>query len=262
MTNSWNLPSSYEGAWLFSDWKDFCEHKTNAIRKYRQSMEPLILKELLTPSPGDIILEAGIGYGRLSQHICNLDIRLVGLDVSSSMVRYCQKMLGAHVALIQADIRNLPFDSNTFSHVLCNGVLVHNRDATTAISELCRVLKFRGTIVLSANNSLSPWAWFPNILSVINRYLHLWKAPLMIYRTPVFYIRVLRLNGCRTTRMVPDTLAAVDPYVPGTHKSLLPSCWLYLAKIIDKIKDTRLAKYFGWEIWYQAIKEVQTTHGS
>jgi len=245
-----------KGGWDLHDWLDFCETKSNPVRKYRQSLEIALVSELLSPSQNDIILDAGIGYGRFSRFLARHGAYNVGVDISSSMLRFCKNEFGNSIRLIKADFRILPFRENTFSHILCNGVFVHNNHAEMALVELCRVLKPGGTIVLSGNNILSPIAWFALIVYKIRRALspYINYMP-MFYRTPFYYKKALRKGNCNITEVRADTLMAVDFYNINTKKSTAPpALWVNVAKIIDKSFNFFPFKYFGWEIWIKAVK--------
>ena len=54
----------------------------------------------------------------------------------------------------------LPFDNETFDHIVCWGVLMHIPDIETAMSELSRVVNKGGTIIFAENNMFSVSARF------------------------------------------------------------------------------------------------------
>lgn len=54
---------------------------------------------------------------------------------------YITTDLNSPIAMVKADICNLPFESNSFDTILCNHVLEHILDDTKAMQELFRVMK-------------------------------------------------------------------------------------------------------------------------
>ncbi len=52
-----------------------------------------------------------------------------------------------------ANVENLPLDSNTFDNAICVGSVLNYCDPVSAISELCRVLKSGGHLVLEYESS-------------------------------------------------------------------------------------------------------------
>lgn len=67
--------------------------------------------------------------------------------------------LSDRITIGREDILDLSFPSNHFDLVLCWGVLMHIPDAEKAISELVRVAKPGGVLVLEEINQRAPEAW-------------------------------------------------------------------------------------------------------
>ena len=65
-----------------------------------------------------------------------------------SHLDYITTDLNSPIADVKADICDLPFDSDSMDFIICNHVLEHIPDDTTAMQELYRVLKPGGTAVL------------------------------------------------------------------------------------------------------------------
>lgn len=60
--------------------------------------------------------------------------------------------------MVRGDMRKLPFADDEFDKGVSVTAIEFIEDATTAISELLRVTKPGGCIVVATLNSLSPWA--------------------------------------------------------------------------------------------------------
>lgn len=63
-----------------------------------------------------------------------------------------QKLQNVENAVV-ASIENLPFDNNFFDNILCVGSVLNYCDALNAISELARVLKPNGNLILEYESS-------------------------------------------------------------------------------------------------------------
>jgi ubiquinone/menaquinone biosynthesis C-methylase UbiE len=72
-----------------------------------------------------------------------------GIDFSNSLLKICKSK---DLDVISSDIRNLPFENNTFDNTISIAVIHHlstNEDRTKAIKELLRVTKKNGKILIT-----------------------------------------------------------------------------------------------------------------
>lgn len=103
------------------------------------------------------VLDAGCGAGR---HICEAfrteGIEVAGVDLKwddlSKTNGYLSLMASesrGRWLIARADVTKLPFAESVFDVVLCSEVLEHLEDSPAAISELVRVLKPGGDLVLT-----------------------------------------------------------------------------------------------------------------
>src|SRR5512138_1270084 len=76
--------------------------------------------------PGDRVLDLGIGTG-VSLNYYPRHVRLVGIDLSSGMLREARKKIRERglesTAVFQADALHLPFGDNSFDHVFISHVI-------------------------------------------------------------------------------------------------------------------------------------------
>ena len=116
--------------------------------------------------PGDLVLDAGAGFGRHAFELARRGANVVALDYSADEVAATRGTFGAmvaageidearYVAAVQGDATRLPFDDATFDRVITSEVLEHIQDDVRAISELVRVLKPGGTFAATVPT------WFP-----------------------------------------------------------------------------------------------------
>ena len=93
-----------------------------------------------------IVLDAGVGTGRIVEPLFDSNIELVGIDISRKMVRKMSgkiKRKGAsdRVHLILGDVTNLPFRDRSFDTVISVHVLHLLNNWKQAVEETKRTLK-------------------------------------------------------------------------------------------------------------------------
>lgn len=103
-----------------------------------------------TYTEGDKLLDAGIGGGRNLHWFNQHDFELHGVDVNHDSIQLVKTLYPKHASQFrQADLANLPYDENSFDHVICNAVLHFAKNEThflQMMAEMVRVLKTLGTL--------------------------------------------------------------------------------------------------------------------
>jgi ubiquinone/menaquinone biosynthesis C-methylase UbiE len=153
------MPDS-EKTQLFDDWPDRYEKWfTTPIGSLVKRVEWELIDDLLRPGPGEFILDAGCGTGVFTLDMISCGARVIGLDLSLSMIRRArQKGRTSQLRIISADILRLPFLENSFDKTVSITALEFIPDGQKAIQELFRVTRKGGILVVATLNSLSPWA--------------------------------------------------------------------------------------------------------
>ncbi len=99
---------------------------------------------------GRRILDAGCGSGPLSAALRARGAVVTGLDASAAMVDLARQRLGDDAELLVADLgARLPFADDQFDDVVASLVLHYLEDWAGPLSELRRVLKPGGRLILS-----------------------------------------------------------------------------------------------------------------
>jgi len=145
---------------LFDGWAERYDRwfETPAGKLVKKFEEELIL-EFLEPQRTELILDAGCGTGVFTIDILRAGAGVVGIDVSAAMLRQAvDKAEGLPLSAVTADMMTLPFSSGTFDKVVSITAMEFIADAPHALSELFRVVKKRGHVVVATLNSLGPWA--------------------------------------------------------------------------------------------------------
>lgn len=115
---------------------------------------------------GDLVLDAGAGFGRHAFELARLGANVVALDYAADEVVATRGTFGAmveagqipvqrYVAALQGDATRLPFDDASFDRVITSEVLEHIQDDVSAIGELVRVLRPGGTFACTVPT------WYP-----------------------------------------------------------------------------------------------------
>jgi ubiquinone/menaquinone biosynthesis C-methylase UbiE len=119
-----------------------------------------ILK-VIKARPTDRILDAGCGYCYHTLRLARSGALVTAVDFSDVALKAAQQTItnagiADKVELKQADLTALPFADNSFEFVVSWGVIMHVPEMEKALTELARVLKPGGILVLCENNLRSP----------------------------------------------------------------------------------------------------------
>lgn len=98
-----------------------------------------------------VILEAGIGTGKTCSLLSKYDAEVIGIDISSKMLRKCRERtaeISGKFGLIQGDIMCLPFTSSNFDIAMLMHVFFFLKGWKEAIREIRRVVKPGGFLII------------------------------------------------------------------------------------------------------------------
>jgi len=111
--------------------------------------------EWLNIPPGGIALDVGSGPGSVTPSLARAagpDGLALGVDISEPMLaRAVRAEAGPQVGFLRADAQRLPLRDQTVDAVVSIAVLQLIPDPTAALSEIARVLRPGGTIVMAAS---------------------------------------------------------------------------------------------------------------
>jgi ubiquinone/menaquinone biosynthesis C-methylase UbiE len=103
--------------------------------------------ELIDPKKGDRILDIGCGTGNYTIALHQLGLDMIGIDPSSGMLEKARSR-NAQVEWIQGKAEKIPVANSSLDKIIGTLTLHHWSDLTISFSELHRVLKPGGKIVL------------------------------------------------------------------------------------------------------------------
>ncbi len=191
-----------------------------------------------------VILDLGCGSGIIACYFGKKNPRVYGADVVD------ERTLKDHYKFCLLNKKRLPYKSNTFDLVIANYVFEHEKNKTSFLSEIKRVLKPKGICYLSTCNRFFPIEPhfslpFLSILprKIADQYVRIFK------RGNYFDIYSLNLIECnRLFKKFFDYLNITDIFVKQHYGYISKNIILsIIVKFIPTILFRKLFFFFpGW----------------
>src|SRR5215213_7089306 len=109
------------------------------------------------------ILDVGSGAGQIAGHLLDFadrDARITCIDISQQMLRRArQRLKSERPDYVVADVTSLPFANDSFDGITCGYVLEHVPEPALGLSELARVLRRGGRMLLLTTEDNFSGAW-------------------------------------------------------------------------------------------------------
>jgi len=135
------------------------------------SMEKEDILKLLNSNSSDLILDVGTATGRVAREIVSkTGARVIGIDVGRKSLLYAKKRKGnlSNFELVVAHGQHLPFRNLSFDSIICIRALKYFQNYVLGISEMDRVLKLSGDLIIDISSVLG----YELILRNITRSVH------------------------------------------------------------------------------------------
>ena len=198
---------------------------------------PAIL-ELVGDVRGHAVLDAGCGSGPLAGDLVARGAQVTAFDASPAMVELARQRLGSTATVLVADVTApLPFGTGEFDDAVAALVLHYLEDWSGPLSELRRVLRPGGRLVVAVNHPVIRPVVYPDedyfaVTAYTEDYtfgdqtveLTFWHRPLHAM-TDAFTRAGFRISVVSEPPFAPDTPPELLPPGIGDRTSFL--CFLF-----------------------------------
>jgi ubiquinone/menaquinone biosynthesis C-methylase UbiE len=123
--------------------------------KLIDKIEKKIIKSHLDNLDKGYLLELGCGTGHWTQFFCEQGFQVAAIDSSKSMLEIARSKNMKTVQFLNADAVRLPFPDAQFSAIASVTMLEFVDDLNLVLTEIDRLLKPGGTLLLGCLNALS-----------------------------------------------------------------------------------------------------------
>lgn len=136
--------------WVYKECRDEYYNSSNVPRTIQVSSSYI---EKYIGTSAKTFLEAGCGTARSSLRISeSRDLTVVCLDITLEALLIAQKLFHENnkpAFFVCGDLRSLPFKNGVFDFIFSDGAIEHFKETHKAISELFRVLKEGGGLLVT-----------------------------------------------------------------------------------------------------------------
>ena len=126
-------------------------YRTSAVHAAGQDLRLMV--EHAPTSADALVLDAGCGAGHTAMAFAPLVKQVTAYDFTPAMLEQVQQLAQeraiANVITCEGDVENLPFDNDTFDIIATRYSAHHWLHPEVALAEFKRVLKPRGTFIIS-----------------------------------------------------------------------------------------------------------------
>lgn len=109
-----------------------------------------IAKELVINFKPSLVLDIGCSDGLLLSSFLKFGVKGCGVDISKESVSYAPREIKSNIILLDIEKEYLPFKDDTFDLITILEVLEHLHDHENILSEMHRVLKPGGLVLMSS----------------------------------------------------------------------------------------------------------------
>ena len=139
----------------------YARWRASRLGRITDALEQRLLFDLLGPIAGKSLLDVGCSDGAIASELARRDAVVTGLDSDPVAIAAAWRRAGVEgvqLWLVEGKAESLPFSDATFDAVLAVATLCFVPDAERALSEMARVLKPGGRLVIGELGRWSLWA--------------------------------------------------------------------------------------------------------
>lgn len=115
------------------------------------------------------ILDLGVGQWEYISLLTKQNMRVIGLDISSDLLKIARDHDDVNVNLIRGDLAHLPFKNGVFDLIICLSVLEHLNNPEKLVQKIKLLSKEAGVVIINI-----PWLWdilFHPVMTIFHRVL-------------------------------------------------------------------------------------------
>jgi ubiquinone/menaquinone biosynthesis C-methylase UbiE len=131
-------------------WAKTYDTTPNLLFEVEEPVVKKILKELTT----GVALDAACGTGRYSELLNTLGYKVTGMDLSLEMLAEARRNRNKKINFIEGDLTAIPLKNKSVDLAISALAFTHLPNIEKALSELKRVVRLGGNIVIS---DINPW---------------------------------------------------------------------------------------------------------
>lgn len=196
------------------------EGDSSDARFFRKRLD--IILDLVSGLKAGKALDAGCGPGIMVRHLIKRDWNVVGVDLSSAMIKECVESIGLSTSsdFICRPVQDLPFADETFDLVLAMGVLEYTTEeggVGEALRNLARVTKKGGNVIATMHNKISPYRLWERM--VYNKWIRILHGKGVQTRTTIYserpFSRLMKSSGLKVEDTIYYDFNVVVPPLDG-----------------------------------------------
>ena len=127
----------------------FEEHERFTLSEHSDTLDPIFTRDV---EPQRKVLDVGCGNGFWVKQFSARGAQMYACDLTDAAVHLTKRRLslyGLSANVRQGNAEELPYESASFDHVNCQGVIHHTPNTEKCIAEFVRVVKPGGTVCFS-----------------------------------------------------------------------------------------------------------------
>jgi ubiquinone/menaquinone biosynthesis C-methylase UbiE len=220
------------------------------------------IRDMAALKPGQILLDAGVGTGRFAMPLSDLEMRVVGVDISSKMLSRLQAKHALRdvkkpsLGLVQGDLRHLPLLDDTVEAVLVVHILHLIANWQQVLREVKRVLAPGGKFVLAQEGGerLRTRSFYFDRA----KERQVLRAPLGA--TAAQILDFLKLDGAQVARVDDDQIQwQIQMPVVDTLEMLRRRTWSHMWAIPDAEHQALMSATESWAKQTYGTREATET---
>ncbi len=120
-------------------------------------VEKRMVREMIQSLPRKLSLEIGCGTGHWTEFFTSLGFPIVGIDISEKMIEIARSKHIPEAIFLVKDVEEMDFRDESFDNIFAITALEFVDNLDRAISQIYRVLRPGGYMLVGALNASSPY---------------------------------------------------------------------------------------------------------